>query len=161
VDFSACVWFDANMSAPLGVVFAHARRQPQHAQASAGFGRVSKPSSAKNHFLAGFGFPGAADTHGTTIPYRRFSATDDRYFRGLPEPDICAARACLIMSEALSAALQEQHPGALRQCGECTLTANSASSPAASFFPQRNRLDFCVADAGLGSSPQDLQGASA
>jgi hypothetical protein len=24
VDFSACTWFDANMSAPLGVVFAHA-----------------------------------------------------------------------------------------------------------------------------------------
>ncbi len=147
VDFSACTWFDANMSAPLGVVFARAIDNFNDLKL-----RGLRPSVEsileKNRFLLGFGFPEKEDIHGTTIPYRRFSATDDRYFatylnrhlrrKGLP-----------MMSEALSerfrnsileifvnSAMHSESKLGIFACGQ--------------YFPQQDRLDFCVADAGIG-----------
>ena len=147
VDFSACTWFDANMSAPLGVVFAHALDNLNTLK-PCGLRQVVEAILAKNHFLTGFGFPEKADTPGTTIPYHRFSATDDRYFAAYLNRHL-RGKDLPIMSEALSqrfknsileifvnAAMHSDSKLGIFACGQ--------------YFPQQNRLDFCVADAGLG-----------
>ncbi len=147
VDFSACTWFDANMSAPLGVVFAHALDKLNTLK-PCGLRQGVETILAKNHFLTGFGFPDKADTHGTTIPYHRFSASDDRYFAGSLNGHL-RGKDLPIMSEALSqrfknsileifvnAAMHSDSKLGIFACGQ--------------YFPQQDRLDFCVADAGLG-----------
>lgn len=100
VDFSACTWFDANMSAPLGVVFAHAVDNLNDLKLR-GLRQGVETILEKNRFLVGFGFPEQEDIHGTTIPYRRFSATDDRYFAAYLNRHL-RRKGLPIMSEALS-----------------------------------------------------------
>jgi hypothetical protein len=147
VNFAACTWFDANMSAPLGVVFAHALDKLNTLQLC-GLQQSVETILAKNRFLAGFGFPEKVDTHGATIPYRRFSATDDRYFAAYLNRHL-RGKELPIMSEALSqrfknsileifvnAAMHSDSKLGIFACGQ--------------YFPRKNRLDFCVADAGLG-----------
>lgn len=147
VDFSGCAWFDANMSAPLGVVFAHAIDNFNDLKL-----RGLRPSVEtileKNRFLVGFGFPEKNDSYGTTIPYRRFSATDDRYFadylnRHLRGKSIPAMSPALserfknsILELFINAVMHSESKLGIFACGQ--------------FFPQQHRLDFCVADAGIG-----------
>ncbi len=147
VDFSACTWFDANMSAPLGVVFAHAVDNLNTIKL-AGLRSGVETILSKNRFLNGFGFPERADTHGTTISYRRFSATDDRYFAAYLNQHL-RGKALPLMSVALSerfknsileifvnAAMHSESKLGIFACGQ--------------YFPLQHRLDFCVADAGIG-----------
>lgn len=147
VDFSACTWFDANMSAPLGVVFAHAVDNLNTIKL-VGLQPGVETILSKNSFLAGFGKPKREDTHGTTIPYRRFTATDDRYFAAYLNQYL-RGKDLPIMSNALSerfknsilelfvnAAMHSESKLGVFACGQ--------------YFPQRHRLDFCVADGGIG-----------
>lgn len=147
VDFSACTWFDANMSAPLGVVFAHAVDNLNDLKLR-GLRQSVETILEKNRFLVGFGFPEQEDIHGTTIPYRRFSTTDDRYFAAYLNRHL-RRKGLPIMSEALSerfknsileifvnAAMHSESKLGIFACGQ--------------YFPQQDRLDFCVSDAGIG-----------
>jgi hypothetical protein len=156
VDFSACTWFDANMSAPLGVVFAHALDKLNTLK-PCGLRQGVETILAKNHFLTGFGFPDKADTHGTTIPYHRFSATDDRYFAAYLNRHL-RGKDLPIMSEALSqrfknsileifvnAAMHSESKLGIFACGQ--------------YFPTTAPPRFLRGRRGSRSSPQDLQGA--
>lgn len=147
VDFSGCTWFDANMSAPLGVVFAHAVDNLNELKLR-GLTCSVETILAKNRFLVGFGFPEKNDTHGTTIPYRRFSTTDDRYFAAYLNRHLCG-KGMPTMSSALSehfrnsileifvnAAMHSESKFGIFACGQ--------------YFPRQHRLDFCIADAGIG-----------
>lgn len=147
VNFSACSWFDANMSAPLGVVFAHAVDNLNTIEPR-GLRHSVEAILSKNRFLTGFGFPEREDTHGTTIPYRRFTATDDRYFaaylnrhlRGKDLPIMSAALSERLKNSILeifvNAAMHSESKLGIFACGQ--------------YFPAKHRLDFCVADAGIG-----------
>ncbi|WP_018989138.1 ATP-binding protein [Aromatoleum toluclasticum] len=147
VDFSACTWFDANMSAPLGVVLAHAVDNLNELKLCGINPRV-ETILAKNRFLVGFGFPERNDTHGTTIPYRRFSADDDRYFaaylnqhlrgKGLPTMSVALSERFRnsVLEIFVNAAMHSDSKLGIFACGQ--------------YFPQQHRLDFCVADAGIG-----------
>lgn len=147
VDFSACTWFDANMSAPLGAVFAHAVDELNTLKPG-GLRSSIETILAKNEFLTGFGFPERIDTHGTTIPYRRFSATDDRYFAAYLNKHL-RGKDLPIMSEALS---QRFKNSILEIFVNATMHADSTLGifSCGQYFPQQHRLDFCVADAGIG-----------
>lgn len=147
VDFSPCTWFDANMSAPLGVVFAHAIDNLNEIKIG-GLRSNVEVILSKNRFLAGFEFSERTDIHGTTIPYRRFSATDDRYFAAYLNRHL-RGKGIPVMSDALSerfknsilelfinAVMHSESKLGIFACGQ--------------FFPQQHRLDFCVADAGIG-----------
>jgi hypothetical protein len=147
IDFSRCGWFDANMCAPLGVVFAHARDNINDI-ALVGFSSGIRTIFSKNRFLAGFGFREITDTHGTTITYRQFNGTDDRLFADYLNQHM-RGKEIPAMSEALSerfknsileifvnAAMHSESRLGIFACGQ--------------FFPAKHRLDFCVADAGIG-----------
>lgn len=146
-DFSACSWFDANMSAPLGVVFAHATDNLNDIKPT-GLRPGVEAILTKNEFLTGFGFPERHDTHGTTIPYRRFNAGDERYFaaylnkllrgKGLPK-----------MSEALEGRFKNS---ILEVFVNATTHSESKLGVFAcgQYYPNKQQLDFSVADAGIG-----------
>jgi len=147
VDFSACTWFDANMSAPIGVVFAHAV-DDLNTLKPCGLRSGVETIFAKNEFLTGFGFPKRLDIHGTTIPYRRFSATDDRYFAAYLNQHL-RGKDLPIMSEDLS---QRFKNSILEIFVNASMHADSALGifSCGQYFPKQHRLDFCVADAGIG-----------
>lgn len=147
VDFSACNWFDANMSAPLGVVFAHTLDNFNTIQ-PIGLRTSVEASLSKNCFLTEFGFQKQADTHGTTIPYRRFTASDARYFAEYLNQHMIG-KDLPIMSEKLSERFKNS---ILEIFVNATMHSESKFGIFASgqYFPRKHRLDFCVADAGIG-----------
>lgn len=147
VDFSNVAWFDANMSAPLGVLFTRLTEdlnsvRPVHVPA-----RIQK-ILAKNLFLVGYGFPECEDDYGTTIPYRRFQPEDSRYFvsylnkhlegKGIPMMTEGLGRRFKdsILEIFVNSAMHSESKFGIFACGQ--------------FFPAQQRLDFSVADAGIG-----------
>lgn len=147
IDMSATTWFDANMSAALGVVFTQLADRLNTVQPVKIRNKVETILS-KNLFLEGFGYPNTLDSNGTVIPYRRFKPEDDRYFasylnkhltgKGIPRMSDGLGRCfkdSILEIFANSAGHSETKLG-IFACGQ--------------FFPMQGRLDFCVADAGIG-----------
>jgi hypothetical protein len=147
IDFSRCNWFDANMCAPLGVVLAQAIDN-FNAIKLVGLSSKIQAILSKNRFLTGFGYPEMVDIHATTIPYRQLAVTDDRLFaeylnqhmRGKDLPVMSAALSERFKNSILeifvNAAIHSESKLGIFACGQ--------------YFPSKHRLDFCVADAGIG-----------
>lgn len=146
VDMSSVVWFDANMSAPLGVIFSRLADGLNTVQpiAKAGVATIL----TKNLFLVGYGYPECPDNYGTTIPYRRFKPEDHRYFssylnkhlqgKGIPKMTEGLGRRFKdsILEIFMNSATHSETSLGIFSCGQ--------------FFPSQQRLDFCIADAGIG-----------
>lgn len=147
VDMSSATWFDANMSAPLGVIFQKFSDDLNTVQPVALLPGVENILT-KNRFLVSYGYPERTDSYGTTIPYRRFQPEDNRYFaaylnkhlvgKGIPEMTDGLGRRFRdsILEIFVNAAMHSETPLGIFACGQ--------------FFPTRHRLDFCLADAGIG-----------
>ena len=147
IDFSRCRWFDANMCAPLGALLAQATNRLNEIRFS-GFSSKIKEILAKNRFLESYGYSPEPDRHETAVPYRRFAATDQRAFaiylqrhlkgKGIPE-----------MSEALSKRFQNS---LFELLANAAMHAESELGVfvCGQFFPQQNRVDFTIVDAGIG-----------
>jgi len=147
VDMSSTNWFEAHMSAPLGVVFARLTDGLNTVQPVAlqkGVERILRI----NRFLAGYGY---APLHGefpTVIPYRRFNPEDDRYFvaylnrhlagKGIPKMSEGLGRRFKdsILEIFMNSAMHSETKLGIFACGQ--------------FYPTVQRLDFCIADAGVG-----------
>jgi hypothetical protein len=104
---------------------------------------------SKNGFLSHYGGDKLPDTRGTTIPYKRFEAKDDRYFASYIEDEFVLRSEMPRMSVGLlkkfresvfeifsNAVIHSQTKLGIFSCGQ--------------YFPKRNRLDFAVADLGIG-----------
>ncbi|NLF02839.1 MAG: ATP-binding protein, partial [Anaerolineales bacterium] len=147
VDMSSTSWIDANMSAPLGVLFARWSDalntvQPVRLQPNV------ETILAKNLFLVGYGFPQRPDAYGTVIPFRRFKPDDSRYFvsyinkhlvgKGIPQMSEGLGRRFKgsLLEVFVNAAMHSETTIGIFACGQ--------------FFPMQHRLDFCIADAGIG-----------
>ena len=147
LDFSACSWFDANMCAPLGVLLALTADKLNTIRLT-GVPPKIQSILAKNRFLAGFGTSPLNDTYNTTVPYRRFNNTDDRLFadylnqnmrgKSLPHmsPDLEKRFKNSILELFVNAAMHSESQVGIFSCGQ--------------YYPQKNLLDFCVADGGIG-----------
>ncbi len=147
VDLSGCSWFDANMCAALGAVFARSTDN-LNLITLLSIPRSIEAILAKNRFLDGFGYPSRHDTYATTIPYRRFSTAEERYFaeylnlrlrgRGLPQmtPALSRRFKDSILELFVNAAMHSETELGIFVCGQ--------------FYPNKKRLDFCIADAGIG-----------
>lgn len=135
------------MSAPLGVLFARWADDLNTVQPVALRPNV-EAILKKNRFLVGYGYPERPDTHGTVIPFRRFQPDDDRYFVSYVNKHL-AGKGIPKMSEGLgrrfndslleifvNSAMHSETKLGIFACGQ--------------FFPTQHRLDFCVADAGIG-----------
>ncbi len=148
IDMSRVGWFDADMCAPLGAVLyrtgSHVNKvslvhlQPQ-----------VETILSKNGFLSHYGRLTVRDKYGTTIPYQRFDVKDDRFFASYVEAKFVQRTELPRMSTGLvkrfresvfeifsNAVIHSQSKLGIFSCGQ--------------FFPKRNRLDFSVADLGIG-----------
>ena len=147
IDMSRVDWFEANMCAPLGAVLYKASRRLNSVIISNLQAKVEK-ILRKNGFLGNYGRSPVSDTYGTTIPYQRFEPKDDRYFgayisrhlvgKGIPEMSVGLRKKFQesIFEIFSNAVIHSQTPLGIYSCGQ--------------FFPNKNCLDFSIADLGIG-----------
>jgi len=148
IDMSQSYWFDADMCAPLGAILYRIGHRLNTVQLQNIAPNVEKILS-KNAFLSNYGRLTIPDTWGTTIPYQRFDVKDDRYFAAYIEGEFVNRDEMPKMSGGLLKKFRESvfeifsnavgHSGTelgIFSCGQ--------------FFPMRKRLDFAVADLGIG-----------
>lgn len=147
VNMASMSWFDANMSAPLGVLFARWTDELNTVEPVELRPNIESILT-KNLFLVGFGRAERPDSYGTVIPFRRFQPDDDRYFvsylnkhltgKGLPTMSEGLGQ-CFkdsLLEIFVNSAMHSETKLGIFACGQ--------------FFPTQHRLDFCVADAGIG-----------
>lgn len=147
VDMSSTTWFDANMSAALGVIFARWTDDLNTVQPVAIRQNV-EAILTKNMFLVGYGYPPRSGTYSTVIPFRRFNPEDDRYFVSYLNRHL-AGKGIPKMSEGLGRRFKDSLLEIFVNSSmhsETTLGIFSCGQ----FFPMQHRLDFCIADAGIG-----------
>lgn len=154
VDMSSTSWFDANMSAPLGVLFARWTDDFNTVQPVALRPNVEEVLS-RNRFLVGYGYPERGDTNGTVIPFRRFQPDDDRYFVSYINKHL-AGKGIPKMSEGLGRRFNDS---LLEIFVNCAMHSDTKLGIFAcgQFFPSQQRLDFCIADAGIGFRRKIMQ----
>lgn len=148
IDMGTTVWFDADMCAVFGAILYRLGDNLNTVNL------VNIPSGvesllSKNGFLSHYGRLSIPDSWGTTISYQRFDVTDDRYFSGYIEAEF------IPRSE-----MPEMSKGLLKRCRESIfeIFSNAVLHSRTSmgifscgqFFPRKNRLDFTVADLGVG-----------
>lgn len=148
LSFSRCVFFDANMAAPLAGVLARI--------AADRFNRVEiveVPSAiekilCKNHFLVSYGYKPVKDVNQTTLPYARMQLSDEglfagylkRYMNGKGIPRMSEAMGKRFRQSVFevfqNAVIHSESKVGLFICGQ--------------FYPTWQRLDLTIADAGIG-----------
>jgi hypothetical protein len=148
IDMATTDWFDADMCAAFGAILYRLGNDLNTVKLANTPSRVERILS-KNGFLSNYGRAVLPDTWGTTIPYQRFDVKDDRYFAGYIEGEFVNRPEMPRMSPGLikkfregvfeifsNAVLHSQTTLGIFSCGQ--------------FFPNRHRLDFSVADLGVG-----------
>jgi hypothetical protein len=148
LDMSTTTWFDADMCAAFGAILYRLSENLNTVKLTGIKSGVANILS-KNGFLSNYGREKIPDHWGTTIPYQRFDVKDDRYFAGYIENEFMQRSEIPVMSPGLqkkfresifeifsNAVLHSQTKMGIFSCGQ--------------FFPKRDRLDFSVADLGIG-----------
>jgi hypothetical protein len=147
LNFCDCKWFEANMSAPLGVVLACAADDLNDVSI-VGMHEKTKAILARNGFLTEDGYAPRRDSFGSTVPYRRLNPGDERYFiaylrQYLERQKIPGMTEALrmkfresILEIFVNAATHSETKLGIFACGQ--------------YFPKQERLDFSIADAGIG-----------
>lgn len=147
LDMSGVDFFDANMAAPLGAVLARVTDNFNAVEI------VDAPDTVerilrKNRFLTRFRYKSLSDDNRTTVPFRRFRLSDEgafeeyirRQFRGKGIPRMSKAARRVFEKKVFevyqNAVIHSESQVGVFACGQ--------------FFPRKNRLDFTVADAGIG-----------
>ena len=104
---------------------------------------------SKNGFLSHYGRAQIPDHWGTTIPYRRFDVEDDHYFAGYIEDEFIHRSEIPEMSPRL---LKKFRESIFEIFSNAVLHSHTRLGifSCGQFFPHRNRLDFTVADLGVG-----------
>lgn len=148
IDMAAVNWFDADMCAAFGAILYYLGNNANTVQLTHIRTDVESILS-KNGFLSNYGRKRIPDAWGTTIPYQRFDVKDDRYFARYVETEL------LHRSE-----MPNMSPGLLKRFRESVFEIFSNSVihsqtklgifSCGQYFPKRHRLDFSVADLGIG-----------
>lgn len=147
LDFSDCIFFEANMAAPLYTVLARNYDRLNDVVLKNIRPEVEE-ILRKNHFLTRFGYTEAHDRNQTTLPFKifklgageQFADYLDRYMQGRGIPP---------MSEGLK---KKFHQSLFEIFQNAALHSKSESGifVCGQFFPNKQRVDFTIADAGIG-----------
>ena len=147
LDFSSCSFFEANMTAPFYAVLSHVFNGLNEISV------VNVPDDVekilrKNQFLCVFGYSALQDLNQTTLPFKKFKlqAGDqfsdylDQYLKGKGLPQMTYALSKKFRQSLLeifqNSAIHSDSASGIFACGQ--------------FFPKKQRLDFTIADAGIG-----------
>jgi len=147
IDMSHVSWFDANMCAPFGAIL-YRTSQALNTVSIANIRSKIQTILCKNGFLANYGYPIMPDTYRTTIPYKRFQNQDGRYsasyvnmhLRGKGMPQMTRGLRKKLLESILeifsNAVTHSRTELGIFSCGQ--------------YFPKKDRLDFSIADLGMG-----------
>ena len=148
IDMGATDWLDADMCAAFGAILYRLEDDLNTVRLTHIRPDVNSILS-KNGFLSHYGRVKIPDYWGTTVSYQRFDADDDRYFASYIEDEFIQRSEMPEMSTGLqkkfresifeifsNAVLHSRTKLGIFSCGQ--------------FFPNRSKLDFCVADLGIG-----------
>lgn len=148
IDMAATTWLDADMCAAFGAILYRLGENLNTVKLGNIRPNVENILS-KNGFLSHYGREKIPDRWRTTIPYQRFDVKDDRYFAGYIENELIQRSEMPSMSPGLlkkfresifeifsNAVLHSRTELGIFSCGQ--------------FFPRRDRIDFSVADLGIG-----------
>ena len=148
IDMNATTWFDADMCAAFGAILYRMSENLNTIRLINICSPVEQILS-KNGFLSHYGREKIPDRWGTTIPYQRFDAKDDRYFADYIEHELIHRAEMPVMSIGL---LKKFRESIFEIFSNAVLHSNSELGifSCGQFFPNRQRLDFSVADLGIG-----------
>ena len=147
LDFSHCNFFEANMAAPLYAIIAQLR-DALNDVSIANMSSEIRTILRKNKFLSVFNQPELTDTNQTTLPFKKFKLNAGDQFndylntymrgRGIPTmSDALTKRFRQSLFEIFqNAAIHSQSKFGTFVCGQ--------------FYPNKHRMDFTIADAGIG-----------
>lgn len=147
LDLTDLDFFDANMCAPLGAVLALVADR-FNAVRVVNIAAPVEQIFRKNRFLARYGYSSLPDVNYTTMPFRRLRLPGDGEFleyvsdqfhgKGLPRMSDRAADAFRksVFEVFQNATIHSDSELGAFACGQ--------------FFPNKERLDFTIADAGIG-----------
>lgn len=148
IDMTKTTWFDADMCAPFGAILYRLGSQGNRISLTQLQPNVERILT-KNGFLTHYGRADLPDTYGTTIPYQRFDVKDDRFFAAYVESKFVRRTEMPRMSAALTKRFRESVFEIFSNAvihSQTTLGIFSCGQ----FFPKRSKLDFSVADLGIG-----------
>ena len=147
LDFSRVGFFDANMAAPLGAVLADIANR-FNALEIVNVPAMTERILRKNGFLTQYSYPPMGDTYGTTIPFRRLQRSNEglfeeylqRHLRGKGMPRMSEGLGKVFKQKLFevfqNAVIHSESELGIFVCGQ--------------FFPQKQKLDLTIADAGIG-----------
>jgi len=148
INMAAVNWFDADMCAVFGAILYYLGSSANTVQLTNIRADV-KRILLKNGFLSSYGRKRIPDTWGTTIPYQRFDVKDDRYFARYIETELVRRPEMPIMSSGLLKKFRESVFEIFSNSVIHSRTKLGIFS-CGQYFPKRQRLDFSIADLGIG-----------
>lgn len=154
IDMEATTWFDADMCAAFGAILYRLGRKLNTVNLINIHPNVENVLS-KNGFLSHYGRVRIPDRWETTISYQRFDVKDGRYFSGYIENEFIHRYEIPEMSSRL---LKKFSESIFEIFGNAVLHSRTEMGifSCGQFFPKRNKLDFAVADLGVGI-PQNVR----
>ena len=147
LDFSRCGFFDANMAAPLAAVLARIADKYNTVEIVNVQPSLEKILS-KNDFLVYYRYPKINDYNQTTIPFRRIQLSDSgrfedylqRHLKGKGIPQMTDGLGKVFKQSIFevfqNSVIHSESRLGIFVCGQ--------------FFPQLQRVDLTIADAGVG-----------
>lgn len=147
INLSTCSFFAANMVAPFYTVISRARDNLNDITIE-NLPAETRRILQKNHFLKIFNFPTLVDTNQTTLPFKIFKLNTSDQFNDYLD-SYMQGRGIPIMSEALTKRFRQS---LFEIFFNATLHSKSKNGVfvCGQFFPQKHRMDFTIADAGVG-----------
>lgn len=147
VDFSTCGFFEANMASPLYAVVARLREELNDVSLI-NLNPALRTILRKNHFLTKFQEEALRDTNHTTVPFKAFKLqAGEQFFEYLES--YMHGKGIPTMSEGLTKRFR-QSLFEIFQNAAIHSKSSSGIFTCGQFFPQMHRLDFTIADAGIG-----------
>lgn len=147
LNFSRVGFFDANMAAPLGAVLARVADDLNAVEI------VDVPSSIerilrKNRFLTQYQYEPLDDSNRTTMPFRRLQLSDEGLFEEYVKREL-RGKGIPRMSEGLGKVFKKK---VFEVYQNAVIHSESALGifVCGQFFPQKQRLDLTITDAGIG-----------
>jgi len=148
IDMKEANWFDADMCAAFGGIL-YSLGEDLNTVNLVNLQTKVERILSKNGFLSHYGRMKISDHWGTTISYQRFDIKDERYFSGYIEDEFIQRSEIPKMSQRLLKKFRESIFEIFGNAASHSHTKLGVFS-CGQFFPQRNQLDFTVADLGVG-----------
>ena len=148
IDMQNVTWLDANMCAPFGAVLSQAS-QDLNTILFSNISNQVEEILAKNGFLSNYGWNKAADIFGTTIEYKRFGIKESRSFTDYIAANLIKDKGVPQMSVRLNKKISEGVNEIFQNAVVHSCTKLGVFT-CGQFYPRKQRLDFSIADLGIG-----------